>query len=392
MKLINNSLLYAILISLLSSGFLYSKVEPTENPLNETSKQYFLEVFNHEQNIFNICLKKESLTGPDQVNTKCKISEDFQDASFILNGKSLSKLDFIDKYESFKKIKTSYPFYPGNMLGSGQTGYVVIEFDITKKGKTVNPKVIEGWCGNVLSPFTEFSPCSFFNREAIAALLRSKYMPAKFDGEAIYSKGAKHRFTFKLDSNQSSLSNQNNDMDKAYSGFGSDMAGFGSRGFHEKVKKEITAKNYDSAIEISKENIKYNNIFLYEIAKANYFKGDYSQASSFIFQFIEESTKNRDPYSEEILLSSLFILIESLYFINDFKKIISLEKSISRYNTSLNYRKSFAMTSLYLGTSYINSGDMHKGIYHLSIAQKYAASKDQVEYINNVIDQVANYL
>ena len=174
MKLINNSLLYAILISLLSSGFLYSKVEPTENPLNETSKQYFLEVFNHEQNIFNICLKKESLTGPDQVNTKCKISEDFQDAAFILNRKGLSKFGFIDKYKSFKKIKTSYPFYPGNMLGSGQTGYVVIEFDITKKGKTVNPKVIEGWCGNMLSPFTEFSPCSFFNREAIAALLRSK--------------------------------------------------------------------------------------------------------------------------------------------------------------------------------------------------------------------------
>ena len=217
-------------------------------------------------------------------------------------------------------------------------------------------------------------------------------MPAKFDGETIYSKGVKHRFTFTLEPNQRALSLQNNDMDKAYSGFSSGMEGFGSRGFYKKVKKEITAKNYDSAIAIAKENIKYNNIFLYEIAKANYFKGDYSQASSFIFQFIEESTKNRDPYSEEILLSSLFILIESLYFINDFKKIISLEKSISRYSTFSKYRKSFAMTSLYLGTAYINSGDMHQGIFHLSIAQKYAASKDQIEYINNVIGQVANYL
>ena len=392
MKLINNLLLHVILISLLSSDFLYSKDESIENPLNEISKQYFLEVYNYEQNIFNKCFKTENLVGADQVNTKCKISEDFQDAAFILYGKNLSKLDFIDKYKSFKKIKTSYPFYPGNMLGSGQTGYVVIEFDITKKGKTVNPKVIEGWCGNILSPFTEFSPCSFFNREAIAALLRSKYMPAKFDGEAIYSKGVKHRFTFKLEPNQRALSPQNNDSNNVYNGFGSGMEGFGSRGFYEKVKKEITAKNYDSAVAIAKENIKYNNIFLYEIAKANYFKGDYSQASSFIFQFIEESTKNRDPYSEEILLSSLFILIESLYFINDFKKIISLEKSISRYNSSPNYRKSFAMTSLYLGTAYINSGDMHQGIYHLSIAQKYAASKNQIEYINNVIEQVANYL
>ena len=386
MKLINNASLYIILTSLLSSGFLYSSEESTENPLNEVSKKYFLEVYNYEKNIFNKCLKSESLVGADQVNTKCKISEDFQDAAFILNGKGLSKLDFIDKYESFKKIKTSYPFYPGNMLGSGQTGYVVIEFDITKKGKTANPKAIEGWCGNILSPFTEFSPCSFFNREAIAALLRSKYRPAKFDGEAIYLKGAKHRFTFNLESDSKQ------DMDKVYSGFSSSMEGFGSKGFHEKVLKEIAARNYDSAIAIAKKNIKYNNIFLYEVAKANYFKGDYSKASSFIFQFIEESTKNRDPYSEEILLSSFLILIESLYFINDFEKIINLEKSISRYSTSSNYRKSFAMTSLYLGTSYINLGDIHKGIYHLSIAQKYAVSKEQVKYINNVIAQVANYL
>ena len=35
---------------------------------------------------------------------------------------------------------------------------------------------------------------------------------------------------------------------------------------------------------------------------------------------------------------------------------------------------------------------MHKGMYHLSIAQKYAASKDQVDILDNVIGQVANYL
>ena len=103
MKLINNLLLHVILISLLSSDFLYSKDESIENPLNEISKQYFLEVYNYEQNIFNKCFKTENLVGADQVNTKCKISEDFQDAAFILYGKNLSKLDFIDKYKSLKK-------------------------------------------------------------------------------------------------------------------------------------------------------------------------------------------------------------------------------------------------------------------------------------------------
>ena len=87
MKLINNLSIYVILISLLSSDFLYSKEAPTVNPLNEISKQYFLEVFTYEQNIFNKCLKTENLVGADQVNTKCKISEDFSSCCFYFKWK-----------------------------------------------------------------------------------------------------------------------------------------------------------------------------------------------------------------------------------------------------------------------------------------------------------------
>ena len=69
MKPINNLSLYVILISLLSSDFLYSKEEFAENPLNEISKQYFLEVFNYEQNIFNNL--PEALLGHENVLFRC---------------------------------------------------------------------------------------------------------------------------------------------------------------------------------------------------------------------------------------------------------------------------------------------------------------------------------
>ena len=66
------------------------------------------------------------------------ISEDFQDAAFILNGKKpIQALTLLDKiYKALKKIKTLILFIPGICLSSGETGYVVIEFDITKKGKS----------------------------------------------------------------------------------------------------------------------------------------------------------------------------------------------------------------------------------------------------------------
>mgnify|MGYP000232068451 FL=1 len=81
------------------------------------------------------------------------------------------------------------------MLEFGETGYAVIEFDITEKGKIANEEVIEGWCGNVSSPFTEFQPCSFFNREALTALVKFKYKPSMLSNKPIYTKGVKHKFT-----------------------------------------------------------------------------------------------------------------------------------------------------------------------------------------------------
>ena len=50
------------------------------------------------------------------------------------------------------------------------------------------------------------------------------------------------------------------------------------------------------------------------------------------------------------------------------------------------------MTNLYFGFSYINTGNINKGAYYLGFAAKNAQSKDQLDYINSVIDQISSYL
>ena len=78
---------------------------------------------------------------------------------------------------------------------------------------------------------------------------------------------------------------------------------------------------------------------------------------------------------------------------DSYKNIISLENSISQaLKQKSKYRENLAMTSLYLGASFVNSGDLNKGMFYLGLARKYSASDNQLESVDRVINQVANYL
>ena len=352
----------------------YKEGNASHNPLNEITKKYYLNIYNEELIKFKNCIKSEGLIESDLANTKCEISKAIQDATFILKSKKdLHAIDLLDKYTKFKKIKNRTPRYPKNMLEFGETGYVVIEFDITEKGKVVNEEIIEGWCGNVSSPYTDFQPCSFFNREALTALVKFKYKPAKINNKPIYIRGVKHKFTFSL---RPKLSKMKDEVDKAY----------------DNVRNNIINKNYNQAVSIAQSYLEYDDIFYFEKARAHFFNEEYTEASASLFTFIESLDGKKYRYPEEVLLSSLIILVDSLYYAEEFKKIINLDKNISNYvKQKPKFRRNLAMTSLYLGTAYVNTGDIQKGIYHLSIARKYAPSDQQIQYIDNVINQVSNY-
>jgi hypothetical protein len=162
---------------------------------------------------------------------------------------------------------------------------------------------------------------------------------------------------------------------------------------YDKVRNRIIDKDYDQAVFIAESYLEYDDIFHFEKARALYFNEEYLKASESLFSFIDSLDGEKYRYPEEVLLSSLIILVDSLYFAEQFEKIIDLDRNISFYiQEKPKFRRNLAMTSLYLGTSYVNLGYSHKGMYHLSIARKYAVSDEQVRYIDNVISQAANYL
>lgn len=78
------------------------------------------------------------------------------------------------------------PIYPRRAAERGLSGYVIVEFTVTKSGAVVDAKIIE-------------STNSVFNRNAIKAALKFKYKPKVVDGEPVDVTGVLHKITFELE-------------------------------------------------------------------------------------------------------------------------------------------------------------------------------------------------
>jgi protein TonB len=78
------------------------------------------------------------------------------------------------------------PVYPRKALQRKIQGYVVLTFDIDKRGQPQNIKVIEA------------QPARIFNREANKALRNWKYQPKIINGETQEQLGQKVKLEFKL--------------------------------------------------------------------------------------------------------------------------------------------------------------------------------------------------
>ncbi len=78
------------------------------------------------------------------------------------------------------------PIYPRRAAERGLSGYVIVEFTVTKLGTVVDAKVIE-------------STNSVFNRAALKAALKFKYKPKVVDGEPIDVAGVLHKISFEME-------------------------------------------------------------------------------------------------------------------------------------------------------------------------------------------------
>ncbi len=78
------------------------------------------------------------------------------------------------------------PIYPRRAQERGLSGYVILEFTVTKLGTVTDVKVVE-------------TTNSVFNRAAIKAAMKFKYKPKVVDGEPIDVAGVLHKITFELE-------------------------------------------------------------------------------------------------------------------------------------------------------------------------------------------------
>jgi uncharacterized membrane protein (UPF0127 family) len=94
-----------------------------------------------------------------------------------------------------------------------------------------------------------------------------------------------------------------------------------------------------------------------------------------------------------MMVESLSILIASLFNQNKFNEIIDREKTLLfLFKRKRWIQRILATTNLYIGIAFINTGNLHDGIFYLGMALKNSNSQDQKDYILNLYNQVSNYL
>lgn len=81
------------------------------------------------------------------------------------------------------------PIYPQRALNRGISGYVIVEFTVSKTGSIKDIVVIEA------------QPKGIFDRAAIKAAGKFKYKPRIVDGEAVEVTGVQNKITFRIEGN-----------------------------------------------------------------------------------------------------------------------------------------------------------------------------------------------
>jgi len=79
------------------------------------------------------------------------------------------------------------PAYPSTMERRGVEGYVVVGFSVSAAGAVFDPYIVEA------------EPSNGFNRAALTAIKKFKYIPRKLAGKPVATDGQFYKFVFELD-------------------------------------------------------------------------------------------------------------------------------------------------------------------------------------------------
>ena len=343
---------------------------------NEKLLNYFEKIYLDEKNSFIVCIELEALPAIDRIYTKCRVTESFNDAVYILydnNDNYTPHLELLEQFNKFEKLQNPLVRYPKQMARKSQSGYVVIKFDLSQSGNTENHEVLEGMCGDNYNPLTEFKPCSGFNPSAISAAKLLKYEPTTFQGNPIRHNELLHKFTFNM--NQSPSVDIKKGL-KAYN----------------KLIKHMSKSNFDYALEVANLNIDKDEYFIYQKAVIKFNNAEFKQNIDLLDEF-SKKTFNKREIKEEYLVTGFSMRIASLFNLGLYDEVIGLEKNYKIYNSQRQkYKNLLSMTNFYIGIAFVNSGNIPKGAFYLTLASRSASSQAQSDYYDSFIEQISSYL
>ena len=347
---------------------------------NEKLLNYFEKVYLDEKNSFIECIELEALPAIDRIYTKCRVTESFNDAVYILYGSnniSDMHLELLEQFNKFEKLQNPVVKYPRQMQRKGESGYVVIKFDLSELGQTENHEVAVGMCGDIYNPLTEFKTCSEFNSSAMSAAKLLKYKPITFQDNPVRHNGLLHRFTFVMEQPAKVEIKKGLKTLKAYN----------------KLIKHMANSNFTSALKIANQNIDNDEYFIYQKAAIKFKNGEFKQSIDLLEDFSKKTTSNNREIKEEYLVTSFSMRIASLFNLGLYDDVISLEKNYRIYSLERKkYENLLSMTNFYMGIAYINTGNIPKGAFYLTLASRSASSQAQSDYYDSFIEQISSYL
>ena len=336
---------------------------------------YFEKVFEDEKSKFLQCVASENLIPEDQIYTDCKISELAEDSAYILySNKELDSADLLDEFKRFKSKKKPLLQYPRSMLAKEEMGRVIVEFDINQLGATENHEIQKGLCGNLYDPQTELKPCEGFNTISLQAAKKLKYLPTSFKEMPIIHKRVKHSFTFIMEQNPTIQISK------------------GARSYN-KLLYAMKKNDFKTALIIANKNIEKDSYFIFQKAVIKFSQKNYTESLELLEKFQSSAINQGKEINEQYYVTSFSMQVDSLFNLGRYQEIIDLEKNYKIYSSDRQkYKNLLSMTNFYMGAAYINTGNIPKGAYYMTLASRNAVSKGQSDYFDSFIDQISSYL
>ena len=336
---------------------------------------YFEKVFEDEKSKFLQCVASENLIPEDQIYTDCKISELAEDSAYILfSNKGLDSADLLVEFKRFESKKKTSLQYPRSMQEKEEMGRVIVKFDINQLGATENHEIQKGLCGNLYDPQTELKPCKGFNASSLQAAKKLKYLPTSFKEMPIIHKRVKHSFTFIMEQNPTIQISK------------------GARSYN-KLLYAMKKNDFKTALIIANKNIENDSYFIFQKSVIKFSQKNYTESLELLEKFQISTINQGKEINEQYYVTSFSMQVDSLFNLGRYQEIIDLEKNYKIYSSDRQkYKNLLSMTNFYMGAAYINTGNIPKGAYYMTLASRNAVSKGQSDYFDLFIDQISSYL